>query len=291
MKNGQLDRSKLDPKKLINGNEVASWYREKIREEAEDISSRIVPGLAVVLVGNRPDSATYVMAKSKFAQQCGFRVIDTHLDDDATEEEVMNAIDDLNQNPHVHGILVQLPLPSHINEQRCLKRIAIQKDVDGFSGYNIGNLTLKGGDPLAHPCTPAGVLRLLKYYKLAMSGKKCVILGRSNIVGTPLALLMLHADATVTICHSKTKDIEAECLGADIVVAALGKANYLKGHMIKEGAVVIDVGINVVKDATKKSGTRLVGDVEFDTCYPKASMITPVPGGELLLSYECLWVR
>jgi methylenetetrahydrofolate dehydrogenase (NADP+)/methenyltetrahydrofolate cyclohydrolase/formyltetrahydrofolate synthetase len=151
--------------------------------------------------------------------------------------------------------------------------------VDGFSGYNIGNLTLKGGDPLAHPCTPAGVLRLLKYYKLPMSGKKCVILGRSNIVGTPLALLMLHADATVTICHSKTKDIEAECRSADIVVAAIGKANYLKGHMIKEGAVVIDVGINVVKDVTKKSGTRLVGDVEFDSCYPKASMITPVPGG------------
>jgi 5,10-methylene-tetrahydrofolate dehydrogenase/methenyl tetrahydrofolate cyclohydrolase len=213
-KNGDdvLDRSKLDPKKLINGNEVAQWYREKIREEAEDISSRIVPGLAVVLVGSRPDSATYVMAKSKFAQQCGFRVIDTALDESATEEEIMNAIDDLNQNPQVHGILVQLPLPSHINEQRCLKRIAIQKDVDGFSGYNIGNLTLKGGDPLAHPCTPAGVLRLMKYYKLPMSGKKCVILGRSNIVGTPLALLMLHADATVTICHSKTKDIEAECL-------------------------------------------------------------------------------
>lgn len=192
----------------------------------------------------------------------------------------MQVVKDLADDEKVHGILVQLPLPKHINEARVLASIPVNKDVDGFSAANIGALVMRGGDePMARPCTPWGCIELLKRYNIEVSGKRAVVLGRSNIVGMPVASMLQQMNATVTVCHSRTKDIKTHCLNADIIVAAIGKAEYVKGDMVKKGAVVLDVGINSKPDSTKKRGYRLVGDVDYDAVASKTSAITPVPGG------------
>merc|ERR1719420_1060769 len=235
--------------------------------------------MAVVLVGNRPDSATYVRNKGKAASEVGCFVLDKKFDEDVSQDALIKCIQELNANPKVHGILVQLPLPSHINESNVVTRIAFEKDVDGFSSRNIGELALKGGKPSAVACTPFGCMELLKRSGVDVSGKDCVVLGRSNIVGMPMVLLLTHANGSVKICHSRTKDIAANLKQADIVIAAIGKPEFVKGEWLKDGAVVIDVGINSIPDATKKSGQRLVGDCDYKSCKKKASAITPVPGG------------
>merc|ERR1719335_1949826 len=235
--------------------------------------------MAVVLVGNRPDSATYVRNKGKAASEVGCFVLDKKFDEDVSQDVLIKCIQELNANPKVHGILVQLPLPAHIDESAVLTQIAFEKDVDGFSSRNIGELALKGGKPSAVACTPAGCMELLKRSGVDPSGKNCVVLGRSNIVGMPMVLLLTHANGSVKVCHSKTPDIADECRRADIVVAAIGKPEFVRGDWLKPGCTVIDVGINSIPDASKKSGQRLVGDVNFDECKFKADHITPVPGG------------
>jgi 5,10-methylene-tetrahydrofolate dehydrogenase/methenyl tetrahydrofolate cyclohydrolase len=198
---------------------------------------------------------------------------------EASQAEIVDCIQDLNADEKVHGILVQLPLPAHMDEQAVLRTIEFNKDVDGFSARNLGELALKGGDPSAIACTPLGCMEMLKRSGVTIAGKHAVVVGRSNIVGLPLALMLLHANATVTVCHSRTADIAAEVKRADIVIAALGKAKFVKGEWLKPGAVVIDVGINRIDDATTKSGKRLVGDVDYASAEKVASQITPVPGG------------
>mmetsp|Transcript_28303 Transcript_28303/g.68922 ORF Transcript_28303/g.68922 Transcript_28303/m.68922 type:complete len:314 (+) Transcript_28303:141-1082(+) len=267
---------------IIDGKATAKRIRGELAEAAKALKNRheITPGLATVLVGNRTDSATYVRFKKKAAAEVGFHSIDRHLDEKISESELLKVVKELADDPKVHGILVQLPLPKHIDEARVLASIPVNKDVDGFSAENIGALVMRGGDePLARPCTPWGCIELLKRYNIEVSGKKAVVLGRSNIVGMPVASMLQRMNATVTVCHSRTKDIKAHCLAADIIVAAIGKAEYVKGDMVKEGAVVIDVGINSKPDSTRKRGYRLVGDVDYEAVAPKASAITPVPGG------------
>jgi len=260
----------------IDGKAIAEQVRTEVKEKVAKL--HVQPGLAVVLVGNRPDSATYVKNKTKFAHECGFYLDDRKFEETVSEKELIECVEELNKDVRVHGILVQLPLPSHINEQNVLRKIAYAKDVDGFSAQNIGNLALKGGLPSSLPCTPAGVMELLRRSNVEVSGKSCVVIGRSNIVGTPVALMLMHANGTVTICHSRTPDIADRCRQADIVVAAIGKAGFVRGDWLKEGCVVIDVGINSVPADTPK-GYRLVGDVNFEEASQKASKITPVPGG------------
>ena len=234
----------------------------------------------MVLVGNRPDSATYVRMKKKAAAEIGFLNVDVQLDADVTQERLLEVVDELNSRADVHAILVQLPLPEQIDEAAVLKRILVEKDVDGFSAENIGNLCLKGGQqPLALPCTPAGCIELLKRSDVEVSGKDAVVLGRSNIVGMPVGALLQSMNATVTTCHSRTADIPAHLKNADIVVAAIGKAEFVKGEWLKPGCVVIDVGINDKVDPTKKRGYRMVGDCDFESCAKVAAAITPVPGG------------
>jgi len=261
----------------IDGKAIAAQVRAEVKEEASKLSIR--PGLATVLVGNRPDSATYVRMKTKAAAECEFHHVDRLLEDTISQVDLLKVVDELNEDPKVHGILVQLPLPSHIDEQTILRHIKVSKDVDGFSAENMGNLALKGGDPSALPCTPAGVMELLKRSNVEISGKNCVVLGRSNIVGIPVALMLMHANGTVSICHSRTTDIPERCRQADIVIAAIGKPGFVRGDWLKEGCVVIDVGINSVDDSSAVKGYRLVGDVNFDEACTKASKITPVPGG------------
>jgi len=240
----------------------------------------IVPGLAVVLVGSRKDSQTYVRMKKKAAAEVAFHSVDIDLPEDVTQESLLREIDRLNADPKVHAILVQLPLPRHIDEAAVLKRIKLEKDADGFSALNIGNLCLRGGDrPLAVPCTAAGCIELLERSGVQISGKEAVVLGRSNIVGMPVAALLQSMNATVTVCHSHTKDMEGYVRKADIVVAALGRAEMVRGSWLKPGCVVIDVGINAVEDASRKLGYRLVGDVNTEEAKLVASQITPVPGG------------
>ena len=268
--------------KIIDGKAVAAEIRGELATEVARLQAEhsVTPGLAVVLVGNRPDSATYVRMKKKAAAECAFHSVDISLPEDVTQEALEAAVDELNSDPAVHGILVQLPLPKHIDEAAVLKRIQVEKDADGFSAANIGNMCLRGGEPpLALPCTPAGCIELIKRSGVDVSGKDAVVLGRSNIVGMPMAHLLLSMNATVTTCHSRTRDIAAKTAAADIVVAAIGRAEMVKGDWIKPGAVVIDVGINSVDDATKKRGYRLTGDVQFDEAKERAAAITPVPGG------------
>jgi len=266
----------------IDGKAIAATIRAEIKDHVAQLQKEkdVTPGLAVVLVGNRPDSATYVRMKKKAAAEVNFHSVDVELDVGVTQEELLQHVEDLNNDPKIHGILVQLPLPKHIDEALVLKRIAVEKDADGFSALNIGNLCLKGGDhPLSVPCTPAGCIELLERSNVDISGKDAVVLGRSNIVGMPVAQLLVHKNATVTVCHSRTKNIEQKVRQADIVVAAIGKADMVKGSWLKPGCVVIDVGINSVDDKTKKRGYRLTGDVAFAEAKPVCSQITPVPGG------------
>lgn len=266
----------------IDGRKMAKNIRAEMKAEIQEMKQKvgIVPGLAVVLVGNRPDSATYVRMKKKAAAEVELHAVDVSLPDTVSEEDLLACVEKLNNDPKVHGILVQLPLPKHIDEAAVLKSIRVDKDVDGFSALNIGNLCLRGGDkPLALPCTPAGCIEMLKRSNVNPEGKIAVVLGRSNIVGMPVAQMLQHLNATVTVCHSRTPNMADIVRRADIVVAAVGRPEMVKGSWIKPGAIVIDVGINQKIDPTRKRGYRLVGDVAYDEAKLVASKITPVPGG------------
>lgn len=269
------------PAQLIDGKLIAAAVRQEVADEVAALKAQtgIVPTLAVVLVGDNPASQTYVASKGKSCIEAGMGSITHRLDASVSQQEVEDLVRTLNADPDVNGILVQLPLPKGMNEEKVLDLISIEKDVDGFHPMNIGQLVMKGRTPQAVPCTPAGCIELLKRSGIQISGANAVVVGRSNIVGIPVAALLNNADATVTICHSRTKDLPDRVRQADIVVAAIGKPEFVKGDWIKPGAAVIDVGINAVPDATKKSGQRLVGDVAFNEACETAGWITPVPGG------------
>ena len=266
---------------LIDGKLIAQQVREEVaRKVAERISvGKSQPTLATVLVGDRVDSATYVASKQKACAELGMGSISHNLSSDISQEELEKLIKSLNDDRLVHGILVQLPLPAHLNEERVLQLVSIEKDVDGFSPINIGRLAQKGREPLFVPCTPYGCIYLLEKAGVKIEGANAVVLGRSNIVGMPAALLLIGKNATVTVCHSRTQDLPGVVRQADILIAAIGKTEMVRGDWIKPGAAVIDVGINSKPDATKKSGYRLVGDVCFDEAKEVAGFITPVPGG------------
>jgi 5,10-methylene-tetrahydrofolate dehydrogenase/methenyl tetrahydrofolate cyclohydrolase len=266
---------------LIDGKQIAQEVRDEV---AAKVAKRVAAGkskptLAAVLVGDRVDSATYVRAKSKACEELGMGSVSHHLPADISQEELEKLIKSLNADKSVHGILVQLPLPSHLDEERVLSLIGIEKDVDGFSPLNIGRLAQKGREPLFVPCTPYGCIYLLERAGVKIEGANAVVLGRSNIVGMPAALLLIGRNATTTVCHSRTRDIAGVVRQADILIAAIGKMEFVRGEWIKPGAAVIDVGINSKPDAAKKSGYRLVGDVNFDEAKEAAGYITPVPGG------------
>ncbi|CAN0884063.1 Bifunctional protein FolD 4, chloroplastic [Linum grandiflorum] len=267
--------------KVIDGKQVAQEIREEIAAQVSRMKDAIgvVPGLAVILVGDRKDSATYVRNKQKACESAGINSYQVNLPEDSAEAQVLTHIKDFNDNPAVHGILVQLPLPKHMNEHTVLNAVSMEKDVDGFHPLNIGRLAMRGREPLFVPCTPKGCIELLRRSGIQISGKKAVVIGRSNIVGTPAALLLQREDATVTVVHSRTKDPQEIVKQADIVVSAVGQANMVRGSWLKPGAVVIDVGINAVEDSTCPRGYRLVGDVCYEEAIKVASAITPVPGG------------
>ncbi|KAL5996069.1 Bifunctional protein FolD 2 [Asimina triloba] len=296
---------------IIDGKAIAQTIRNEIAAEVRCLSEKYnkviqfylsssdchgldsaVPGLAVVIVGTRKDSQSYVSMKRKACYELGIKSFDIDLPEEVSEAEVVKTVHELNDNPDVHdsriqnliyalwpGILVQLPLPKHINEEKVLTEINIEKDVDGFHPLNIGKLAMKGREPLFQPCTPKGCLELLSRTGVSVKGKKAVVVGRSNIVGLPVSLLLLKADATVTIVHSRTSDPECIIREADIVIAAAGQPMMIKGDWIKPGAAVIDVGTNAIDDPSRKSGYRLVGDVDFQEACKVAGWITPVPGG------------
>lgn len=269
--------------KLLDGSLVAAHYKEKIKEEVNNLISQGAkkPHLAAILVGNNPASEAYVGAKVRTCEEIGFASTLLRLDAQIEEASLLKEIAALNENKDVDGILVQLPLPKHISEEAIINAIDPSKDVDGFHPVSIGKLVL--GQETFLPATPYGILLMLSYYGIELSGKHCVVIGRSNIVGTPMSILLsrnnVYGNATVTLTHSKTKDLKAHCLQADVIIAAIGIPFFLKADMVKEGAIVIDVGINRIEDASKKSGSRLVGDVDFETVAPKCSYITPVPKG------------
>jgi len=266
---------------LIDGKGTAAAIHEEIRAEVKELGEKhgIVPGLATVLVGENPASQFYVRSKQKRCAEVGIASFGHDLPADADQEEVEGLVADLNANPEVHGILVQLPLPKHLDEERVLAAIGLDKDVDGFHPVNIGRLAMKGRKPLFVPCTPSGCIELLDRYGIGIEGKEAVVLGRSNIVGLPVAMLLLHRNATVTICHSRTKDLPGVCRRADILIAAVGRPEMVKADWVKPGAAVIDVGINRVDDPNAKRGYRLVGDVDFGAVEEVAGYLTPVPGG------------
>jgi len=267
---------------LIDGKAVAAAIKEEIAAEVKSIMANggKQPHLAAVLVGHDGGSETYVKNKVLACEQCGFKSTLIRFEDDITEEELLNCVKQLNEDSDVDGFIVQLPLPKHINEQRIIEAIDYRKDVDGFHPINVGRMSI--GLPCFISATPLGIITLLQRYNIQTSGKRCVVLGRSNIVGKPMAQLMLqkeYGDSTVTVCHSRTKNIEEICREADIIIAAIGIPGFVKENMVKEGAVVIDVGTTRVPDATRKSGFRLSGDVDFENVSAKCSFITPVPGG------------
>ncbi|MFW5941055.1 MAG: bifunctional methylenetetrahydrofolate dehydrogenase/methenyltetrahydrofolate cyclohydrolase FolD [Chloroflexota bacterium] len=266
---------------LIDGRAIAEKVRSQIAERVSDMKEQYdyTPGLATVLVGEDPASQTYVGMKQRMCEKLGIRSIGHTLPADASQEEVETLVAELNADPEVNGILVQLPLPGHLDEEAVLNKIDLAKDVDGFHPVNIGRLAMKGRDPLFIPCTPYGVMVMLEEAGVETSGAEAVVVGRSNIVGLPVAMLLQKANATVTICHSRTRDLKEHTQRADILIAAIGRAEMITGDMIKPGAAVIDVGVNRVDDASAKRGYRLVGDVEFDTAKEVAGAITPVPGG------------
>lgn len=266
---------------IIDGKAIAQTIRSEIAGEVRNLSQKYgkVPGLAVVIVGSRKDSQSYVSMKRKACAEVGITSVDVDLPENVSQDDVIAKVHELNVNPDVHGILVQLPLPRHINEEKVLSEISIEKDVDGFHPLNIGKLAMKGREPLFLPCTPKGCLELLSRSGISITGKKAVVVGRSNIVGLPVALLLLQANATVTVVHSQTPDPESIIREADIIIAAAGQAMMIKGGWIKPGAAIIDVGTNAIDDSSKKSGYRLVGDVDFQEACKVAGWITPVPGG------------
>ncbi len=266
---------------LIDGKAIAQQVRDGVAAEVmkRTAAGKTQPVLATVLVGDRPDSAAYVASKGKACQELGMGSVSEHLPADATQEQVEKLVKRLNADRAVSGILVQLPMPAHMDEERILSLISIEKDVDGFSPINIGRLAQKGREPLFVPCTPYGCIYLLEKAGVKIEGANAVVLGRSNIVGMPAALLLISRNATVTVCHSRTRDLPGVIRQADILIAAIGRTEMVRGDWIKPGAAVIDVGINSVPDATKKSGHRLVGDVNFNEAKEVAGFITPVPGG------------
>ena len=279
--------------KLINGKEIAQNLRNTLRKEIDDLKSKTgkVPGLAVVQVGEVAASSVYVKAKTKSAKEVGFEVIDHHLSEQTSEKELLQLVMNLNKQENVNGILVQLPLPDHINEQVILDSIHPDKDVDGFHPLNVGKLSIASHNDqnLLIPCTPYGCLIMLKNLEINLSGKNAVVIGRSNIVGKPMAQLLLKESCTVTIAHSKTQNLKEVCQNADIVVAAVGRPEMVKGSWIKKGAVVIDVGINRIEANIKgENKNKLVGDVDFKEAEKNASAITPVPGGVGPMTIACL---
>ncbi len=277
---------------LLKGKPVADTILETVRVGTEQLKEEhgIVPGLAVVLVGDDPASATYVGSKERKSKVLGFKSVTHRLDADTSQADLLKLVEELNNDPTIHGILVQSPLPSHIDYNVVTLAIDPRKDVDGFHPVNVGKLVIGLDAPL--PCTPAGVLEMLVYYDIATSGKRAVVIGRSMIVGKPLANLLLQkrkgGNAIVTVAHSAAEDLAAITREADIVIPAIGRPGYITADMIKEGAVVIDIGINRVEDATAKKGYRVVGDVDFESVAPKASAITPVPGGVGLMTIAML---
>ena len=267
---------------IIDGKATAAEIKAEIAAEVQNIVAQggKRPHLAAILVGHDGGSETYVCNKVQACEQCGFLSTLIRYEADVTEAELLRCIEKLNHDATVDGFIVQLPLPTHIDEQKIIMAIDYRKDVDGFHPINVGRMAI--GLPCFVSATPLGIMTLLRRYQIKTSGKKCVVLGRSNIVGKPMAQLMAqkaYGDATVTICHSHTQDIAAECRQADVIIAAIGQPGFVTGDMVKEGAVVIDVGTTRVADATRKSGFRLSGDVCFDAVAPKCSYITPVPGG------------
>ena len=268
--------------KLIDGKATATAIKKEIAEEVRKIveAGGKQPHLAAVLVGHDGGSETYVKNKVLACEACGFKSSLIRFESDVTEEELLACVDKLNKDNDVDGFIMQLPLPKHIDEQKIIMAVDYRKDVDGFHPINVGRMSI--GLPCFISATPLGMLTLLQHYNIPTSGKKCVILGRSNIVGKPMAQLMMQkhfGDATVTVCHSHSKTLKEECLAADIIIAAIGKPEFLTADMVKEGAVVLDVGTTRVPDPSRPSGFRLTGDVKFDEVAPKCSYITPVPGG------------
>lgn len=267
---------------LIDGKATATAIKAQIAQQVSDIVANggKQPHLAAVLVGHDGGSETYVKNKVIACEQCGFKSTLIRYEDDVTEEELLACVERLNNDADIDGFIVQLPLPRHIDEQKIIMAIDYRKDVDGFHPVNVGRVSI--GLPCFISATPLGIITLLKFYGIETSGKKCVVLGRSNIVGKPMAQLMMqkqYGDATVTVCHSHSKELKKECLEADIIIAAIGQPDFVTADMVKEGAVIIDVGTTRVPDASRKSGFRLNGDVKFDEVAPKCSYITPVPGG------------
>ncbi|OJV30799.1 MAG: bifunctional 5,10-methylene-tetrahydrofolate dehydrogenase/5,10-methylene-tetrahydrofolate cyclohydrolase [Bacteroidetes bacterium 37-13] len=269
--------------KLIDGKAVSEAIKNQITDSVNQFTARgnRAPHLAAILVGNDGGSLTYVGHKVKACEQVGFKSTLLHFDDNITEEFLLNEVENLNNNNEIDGFIVQLPLPKHINADKVLLAVKPEKDVDGFHPVNVGKLTL--GLPTFVSATPLGITKLLEHYNIETSGKNVVVIGRSNIVGRPASILLSNqsktGNATVTVCHSKTQNLKEQTLRADIIIAALGKPEFLTGEMVKEGAVVIDVGTTRVADTSKKSGFSLKGDVKFDEVAPKCSYITPVPGG------------
>ncbi len=268
---------------IIDGRKVAAELKEAIKKEVSKMidNDDDTPHLAAVLVGNDPASETYVASKEKAAHTVGMVSSTYRYPADITENELLEVVDYLNSDEEIDGYIVQLPLPKHIDENKIIHRINPAKDVDGFTPENVGKMVL--GQPAFLSATPYGIMELLKYYNIPVAGKHCVVLGRSNIVGRPMSILLSQkkdaANATVTLCHSATENLEEITRSADILIAAIGKPQFVKADMVKDGAVVIDVGIHRLKDASKKSGYRLVGDVDFNEVVKKASFISPVPGG------------
>lgn len=258
---------------IINGKEISAAIRAEIKEATERLVSEsgVRPGLAVIIVGEDPASQVYVRNKKRACDEVGFYSESYELPESTTQDELNTLVDRLNKDEKIHGILCQLPLPKHLDENEVIMRIDPKKDVDAFHPENVGKIMI--GDYSFLPCTPAGVMALLERSGIDVCGKECVVVGRSNIVGKPQAMLLLHANGTVTICHSRTKNLAEVCRRADILVAAIGKADFFTGDMVKEGAVVIDVGMN------RRADGKLTGDVDFESVAPKASYITPVPGG------------
>ncbi|EFJ25258.1 hypothetical protein SELMODRAFT_99718, partial [Selaginella moellendorffii] len=266
---------------IIDGKAIAKAIHQEIAEEVAQLKEQHgkVPGLAVVIVGERKDSQTYVRMKRKACAEVGINSINVDLPENISQEELLDQVLELNENPDVHGILVQLPLPKHINEEAILNAVGLDKDVDGFHPLNIGKLCMKGREPSSIPCTPKGCIELLKRSKIPIEKKKAVVVGRSNIVGMPAALLLMKNDATVTVVHSRTPEPQDIVKEADIVIAAAGQPQMIKRDWIKPGAAVIDVGTNAVSDPSKKLGYRIVGDVDFEEVKTVAGWISPVPGG------------
>jgi len=257
---------------ILSGKEVSQRIKNELKEKTAELKKTgIFPGLAVIIVGDDPASRVYVNNKKKACEDIGIYSVEYALPQETKEEELLTLIDELNEKESISGILVQLPLPKHISEQKVIEKISPNKDVDAFHPINVGKIMTGNYDFL--PCTPAGVMELIKESGIEISGKECVAVGRSNIVGKPMAMLLLHQNGTVTICHSRTKNLKEKTKNADILVVAVGRANFITGDMIKEGAIVIDVGINRQEDK------KLVGDVEFETAEKVAGAITPVPGG------------